>query len=196
MTTPSYSVPSVFFVTHPEVLVESAVPVPEWSLSEMGRQRMQRFADSLVGGGVSSIWASSERKAIEAATQLGERVQLPVRQHPGLGENDRSSTGYLPAARFERMADRFFAEPESSVEGWERALDAQRRIVAAIDDVIAASSQSGHVAVIAHGGVGTLLLCHLRGVPISRAEDQPSQGHWFAFERAERRLLHGWRRFD
>jgi broad specificity phosphatase PhoE len=27
------------------------------------------------------------------------------------------------------------------------------------------------VAVVAHGGVGALLLCRLKGVPISRAED-------------------------
>ena len=31
----------------------------------------------------------------------------------------------------------------------------------------------GPIVVVSHGGVGTLLLCHLKGVPISRTEEQP-----------------------
>ena len=96
---------------------------------------------------------------------------------------------------FEATADRFFAEPDRSIDGWETAAAAQARIVAAVDRVLA-ESPPGDVAIVTHGGVGTLLQCALRGVPISRALDQPGQGHWFAFERASRRVLHGWRRFE
>ena len=93
-----------------------------------------------------------------------------------LGENDRSATGYLPKAEFEAMADAFFSRPDESVAGWERATDAQRRIVRAVDDALSMARTGGDIAIIAHGGVGALLLCHLRQVPISRAEDQPGQG--------------------
>ena len=31
--------PRVYFITHAEVAIDPAVPVPEWSLSERGRQR-------------------------------------------------------------------------------------------------------------------------------------------------------------
>ena len=97
-------------------------------------------------------------------------------------------------AAFEATADRFFAEPRRSIDGWETAAVAQARIVAAVDHVLAASPP-GDVAIVAHGGGGTLLQCALRGV-ISRALDQPSQGHWFAFVRESRRVLHGWRRLE
>jgi broad specificity phosphatase PhoE len=139
---------------------------------------------------VAALWCSAERKAVEAAEILGEPRILPA-----LGENDRSATGYLPPDQFEAMADRFFAEPERSVDGWEPAAAAQARIVAAVDHVLA-HSPPGDVAIVAHGGVGTLLLCALRGVPITRALDQPGQGHWFAFERVSRRVLGGWRRLE
>ena len=82
---------------------------------------------------------------------------------------------------FEATADRFFAEPRRSIDGWETAAVTQARIVAAVDHVVAASPP-GDVAIVAHGGVGTLLQCARRGV-ISRALDQPSQGHWLAFVR-------------
>jgi broad specificity phosphatase PhoE len=90
-----------------------------------------------------------------------------------LGENDRSATGYLPRDQFEAMADEFFGKPEDSIRGLERAIDAQRRIISAVERVIALSDPNGDIAIVSHGGVGTLLLCHLKGLPISRTEDQP-----------------------
>ena len=115
-----------------------------------------------------------------------------------LGENDRSATGYLPKAAFEAMADAFFSRPDESVAGWERAIDAQRRIVRGVDDALLLARKGGDVAIIAHGGVGALLLCHLKHRPISRAEDQPGQGggNVFSFDAGTRRLIQGWRRVE
>jgi broad specificity phosphatase PhoE len=76
------------------------------------------------------------------------------------------------------MAEAFFANPEASVRGWERAADAQARIVAAVRAVVEESPE-GDVLVAAHGAVGALLRGHLLGAPISRALDQPGQGCWF-----------------
>jgi broad specificity phosphatase PhoE len=181
-----------------EVRVDPSVPVPEWGLSEVGRARMQRCAARLVGRGIGSLWSSCERKAVEAAAIVAGELGLRAREHSALAENDRSATGYLPKDRFERIADRFFAQPENSIAGWERALDAQQRIISAIDHVIAHSDSRGNIAVVAHGAVGTLLLCKLKGIAITRHEDQPSQGHVFSFEFEgdSRRLLHGWQAID
>ena len=95
------------------------------------------------------------------------------------------------------MADAFFAHPETSVRGWERAVDAQARIVSAMRAVLAAAPP-GDVAVVSHGGVGALLLSHLQGAPISRTTDQPegSGGHVLAFDREDWTLRHGWRLID
>lgn len=56
-------------------------------------------------------------------------------------------------------------------------MDAQRRIVAAVTGVLGdGRSDAGDVLVVAHGAVGTLLLCHLLGVPITRQLDQLGPG--------------------
>jgi broad specificity phosphatase PhoE len=81
-----------------------------------------------------------------------------------LGENDRSATGFLPPEEFERVADQFFANPETSIRGWERAIDAQTRIVRAVERI----ESKGPTAIVSHGAVGTLLYCHLAGKPIDR----------------------------
>ena len=109
-------------------------------------------------------------------------------------ENDRSATGYLKPDAFERMADAFFARPMENVSGWERAVDAQARIVGAVEAVLAGALPAGDVLFVGHGAVGTLLMCHLMGAPISRAHDQPAGGgNVVAFDRDTRALLHGWR---
>lgn len=182
----------VYFVTHPEVAVDPTVPVPQWGLSEAGAARMRAFAARPALQGLDAVWASEETKAVEAARILAEPQALAVRQHAGLGENDRSATGFLPPPEFEATADAFFANPEASVRGWERAVDAQARVAAAFDQIVA-QTVDGAIALVAHGGVGTLLLCRLLHQPIARAADQPFQGHFWAYDADSRRVLHGWR---
>jgi len=107
------------------------------------------------------VWCSTERKAREGAEILAGALGLPIMELDELGENDRSATGYLPKEEFEATANLFFAHPDESIRGWERATDAQRRIVGAVQEVLTASAgYAGDVAIVAHGGVGTLLLCH------------------------------------
>ena len=112
-------------------------------------------------------------KARGAAEIVAARLGLPVACDPALGENDRSSTGYIAPPEFWDVVAAFFRSPTESVRGWERAVDAQDRIVGAVFRV-ARASPPGPVLVVAHGGVGCLLAAHLQGVAIGE-EDRP--GH-------------------
>ena len=171
----------VVFLTHAEVEIDPGVAVPDWGLSEAGRARHEAFAVGAPAFG--AVFSSTERKAKEGAAPVAERLGLEVRTRAALGENDRSATGYLPKPEFEATADRFFAEPDASVRGWERARDAQARIVSAIRDAVAETRPEGDVLIVAHGEVGALLRCHLLGRDITRADDQPHPGGgcWYAF---------------
>ena len=182
----------VFVVSHPEVLVRPDVPVPQWGLSPAGRDRLDHLLGQPWAGRLTRVVSSAERKALETAQALAGPLALPVGVDEELGENDRSATGYLPAAEFEALADAFFARPSESVRGWEPAEAAQRRVVAAVSRAVVGAR--GDIAVVTHGGVGTLLLCDLLGVPIDRRMDQPGQGSWYRFDPVTRRVPHGWRR--
>jgi broad specificity phosphatase PhoE len=185
------TVPIGFFITHPEVVVDPALPVPRWHLSETGVRRMRTFSASPLLRDVRAIHCSDETKAEEAALILASNLGLEVTTHEGLRENDRSATGFLPPTEFEAMADAFFARPDESVRGWERAADAQRRVMAATDAVLS-SHGGGDLAIVAHGAVGTLLLCSYLAIPISRDADQPSQGHYWSFDIETRSVRHRW----
>ena len=85
---------------------------------------------------------------------LAARFRIGIEVASDLGENNRSATGFLPPAEFEKVADAFFANPEESVRGWERAIDAQRRIREAVDRIVAnqavAISRSFHTGRSGH----------------------------------------------
>ena len=186
------------FVTHPEVLIDPAVAVPDWPLSERGRARMRRAVAAPWARAVDALFCSAERKARDAAAILGDARRLAPVVLEALGENDRSATGYLPRAEFEATAGLFFAHPGESIRGWERAVDAQARILRGIEQVLALAGPARRIAVIAHGGVGALLLSALSGQPISRATDQPGEGggQYFSVALPERRVVQGWRRIE
>lgn len=120
---------------------------------------------------------------MDGAEILAAHLGLPFQQVAPLGEIDRSSTGYLPPPEFEAVVDEFFAHPHDSVHGWERAVDAQARIVSAVQSVALNDRTSGAVAIVSHGAVGALLYAWLTRQPISRRWDQPANGggNFYAF---------------
>jgi broad specificity phosphatase PhoE len=182
-----------FYITHPQITIDPAVPVPQWGLSELGKSRLQAIITRPWVLSLTRIFSSDERKAIETAEILASRPRCPVEIDPLMGENDRSSTGFLPPTEFEKAADQFFAAPEQSFEGWERAVDAQARIVKAVGAALDRHEGNGPVAFVGHGGVGTLLKCHLASTPIRRDGDQPAGGgNIFAFRLSDRALLCDW----
>ena len=187
--------PHLIYVTHPQVTIDPAVPVPDWGLSEQGRLRAMAACRQPWLRDVETIIASAERKAIETAEILAGARGLTVEVRSGLHENGRSATGYLAAPEFERLADAFFANPNLSARGWERALDAQARISAHAEQI--PRDRRGTVCLVGHGGVGTLLYCHLAGLPVDRRYDQPvGGGCYFTFDIEARQVIHGWRFFD
>ena len=182
------------YITHPQVRIDPAVPVPKWGLSDAGRARAEAVAARPWVRRLERIISSDETKAVELAGILAEAAGVTVEIAENAHENDRSATGFLPPAEFEKAADWFFAHPEVSFHGWERAIDAQARIVSVVTNVLARHDPARPIAFIGHGGVGTLLRCHLSGLPIARIHDQPPNGggNIHAFRLDDLKPLTGW----
>lgn len=183
---------TVFYLSHPQVTIDPSVPVPEWGLSAVGRARLLAVREAAWLGTCRRIVTSAERKAMETADLIAEATGAVVEVQPAMHENDRSATGFLPPTEFELVADRFFAEPDRSVRGWERAMDAQTRIVAEVEAVLADHDPNAPLLLVGHGAVGTLLYCRLAGVAIDRRFDQRQGGSVIAIDQATRRPRHGW----
>ncbi len=188
----------IYFVTHPNVVVSNTVPVPEWPLSDLGKERMRQSLGQPWIGDITSVYCSEEQKAIDGAAILAGHLSLGYTKVHALGENDRSSTGFLIPSEFESVAEAFFARPETSIQGWERAVDAQARITSAVTKLAAEDQSPGAIAIVSHGAVGTLLYIALAGKEISRLYDQPpnSGGNYFRFSLAPPQVHCWWLPID
>jgi broad specificity phosphatase PhoE len=185
------------YITHPQVVIDPDVPTPRWGLNETGRARAEAFAArNILPSGVA-VFSSTEAKASELAAIIAVPIGAAVVHDEAMGENDRSSTGYMQPQRFEATADRFFAHPHESIDGWERAIDAQARIVSAVRGALVGLPAETLAVFCGHGAVGTLLKCHCGHRAIARDEDQrrmadPGGGNAFVFDLDAPALICDW----
>jgi broad specificity phosphatase PhoE len=186
-------VPIIRYVSHPEVVVDPNTPVPQWSISEQGRLRIAAMCKQPWVEHIGRVVSSGETKAIETAQIVAAHRGLDVEIRLATGETDRSSTGFVPHERHEQLANAFFANPTKSVEGWERAIDVQSRVVSALDDLFATDAD---VLVVGHGAAGTLWYTFLVGLPIRRTFDQTSAGQYFSVDTLTRHPIHHWLPID
>jgi broad specificity phosphatase PhoE len=170
-------------------------------LSDIGRARVETMLRQPWIGEVSRLLSSGETKALETAAIVSAHTRVGIEVRDAIHENDRSATGFVPPERFEVLADAFFGDPDTSVEGWETSRAAQQRIVAATADVFT-TAHDGEVLLVGHGAVGTLLFCHLAGLRISRSEDQvggdaaKGGGNYWTYDASAGTMLHKWRPID
>ena len=185
---------SVYFITHSNVVIDPSVAVPKWPLSRRGTERMEALLAQPWVEGIGAIYCSTEQKAIDGAEILARHLSIGHQVSEELGEIDRSSTGYLPRDEFQATMDAFFANPERSIRGWETARQAQECILRAVEEVMEYDQSDGDIAIVSHGAVGALYLCHLKNRPISGDESQPGSdgGNFYCFDVQSRALQHGW----
>jgi broad specificity phosphatase PhoE len=151
----------VFLIRHGPVELDLAVPAEQWQLSAAGYDLVLRLAALPCLAGLQTVWSSPEAKAVATARPLAQRYDLPLLLHPKLAELRRGPGNLPQRSEYEAAVSQAFAQPEISVNGWERACDARQRMLDALDEIAAASS--GPIAVVSHGLALSLLVGHLRG---------------------------------
>lgn len=181
------------YLTHPQVEIDASVPVPQWGLSAVGAARVQALLHKQWIRKLGRVVSSDECKALKTAGPIAEMAGCTLSVEHDMGENDRSSTGFLEPSAFEKAADTFFLHPEISWNGWERAADASTRICDAAERVLRTHPADVPILFVGHGAVGTLLKCSFAGRPIARSEDQRAGGgNLFAFRLRDRALICDW----
>ncbi len=189
-----------YIITHPDVIIDPQVPVPEWPLSAAGQERMRKLFNQTWVATLGAVYCSAERKAMDGADILATHLGLSYHIVPDLGEVDRSSTGYLPRSEHDAAARELFDHPDQSIHGWETARAAQARIIGAVEAAIDRDqSNNRNLAIVSHGGVATLYLCHIKRCPISRGEIPPpgkNGGYYYCFDIETKSLVHDWKPID
>jgi broad specificity phosphatase PhoE len=101
----------VRYLTHPEVVIDPSIPVPQWHLSPKGRACAEIAARKEWLRNTTQIISSAERKAVETAEIISAQTGIEIEIREATHENDRSATGVLSQAEFQMLANQFFAHP-------------------------------------------------------------------------------------
>ncbi len=135
------------------------------SLDPVGARQADALGDYLAGERIDAIWSSLLRRARETASPLASRTNLEVQVHEGLAEWDQGSNQYIPIEELKATNDPMWQAMQTGE--WTGGIDPavfQRRIVAAMDDIIDANA-GRRVVVVCHAGVLGTYLAHMLGIP-------------------------------
>jgi broad specificity phosphatase PhoE len=158
----------LYLVRHGRTQPDPTTAAALWPLSEAGRAETVRLGAHPRWAEVAGFYASPEEKAIETARLLAAPHGQAPTILPKLREVERGSAFF---ADYDAAAREFFARPNESVRGWERAVDAGRRVAGCLEQ-IGGRAGDHPVAVVSHGLALTLGLASL--VPL----DQPLWEFW------------------
>lgn len=179
------------FVTSPAVTVMPTVPVSQWPISEQGMKQIGALAQQPFWPTIAAVYASTDTRSYTAADYLCAKHGISCEMVDDLREINRDSTGCLPLDEYVALIKQFYASPETSVRGWEPAQRAQERIVRSVSQLMDRHREET-IAIIGHGGVGTLLACAIEGVPATYERDPKTAGKLLEVDWENRRILHWW----
>lgn len=174
---------TIYFITHPNVDVTPNTPPNMWNLSEQGNERVHNLTKEDWWKYVQFIVSSNESRALQTLDIIKERYNIPSQVFYPLEEQRRSNTNYYLSLTDLAITMRmFFSRPKESIRGWESAVDAQQRIVTAIETIQELYPQYQTIAIISHGIVGSLLRSYLMHHPIEESLCQDKIGSYIQID--------------
>lgn len=150
---------------------KGSIDVP---ISQEGIEQVRRTAEfiraELQGGSLSAVYSSPLSRALNSA----ELIAAPYGLEPVVDDNLRERHfGIWEGMTFAEIREKYPVEfkgwadnplEHSPVEG-ESSIAVRDRIVPAVEEIVSRHSDE-EIAIVAHGGVNRVILCHLLGMPL------------------------------
>lgn len=133
-------------------------------LSEDGTDQACRLARWLAAEPIHHLYVSPARRAIETARPLAERTGRECIVDDGLAEFDREATSYVPVEELAANDERWLALARGELYAGVDPVAFRRRVVDAVEAIIAAHPGQAVVAVC-HGGVINAYVGHILDIP-------------------------------
>ena len=133
-------------------------------LSDEGMAQVARLPEALARFPISRVVSSPQRRATQTAEPVAAARELSVEVDDRFAEYDRDLPVYIPIEQIREENPQEWARlahghlPSAVDEDAFRA-----RVLAAVDDLVAAADPEDTVAVFSHGGVINLLLHEILG---------------------------------
>jgi len=165
---------------------KGSIDVP---LSENGIRQMEQVSAHLVkeinncsnppsppfskegkGGLLTVVYCSDLKRAVKSAEIIAEPYSLNPIVVPALRERN---FGLWEGMSFDEIREKYPREFDAwamnplkfSPIGGESTLEMRERVLNSLNEIIR-NHNSEHIAIVSHGGVNRIILCHLLGIPL------------------------------
>lgn len=133
-------------------------------LSDEGKAQVARLPKALARFPISRVLSSPQRRAIRTAEPVAAARELPVEVDERFAEYDRDLPVYVPIEQIREENPQEWARlAQGHLPGAVDEDAFRARVLAAVDDLVAAADPEDTVAVFSHGGVINLLLHEILG---------------------------------
>src|SRR5262245_31943535 len=139
----------LILIKHSLPEIKKDFPARDWRLSEAGRIRVERLAESVIPYRPERLFSSPEPKAMETAGILEKRFLFPTHVIHDLHEHERSNAAYLSDLEFNAAVEEFFEKPDALVFGSETANEAYERFSRVVNSILA-GNENYIPAIVSH----------------------------------------------
>jgi alpha-ribazole phosphatase/probable phosphoglycerate mutase len=138
-------------------------------LSEKGIQQMKRLS-AFIGEEISAIYCSDLIRAVKSAEIIAKSYSLKPVVEKALRERN---FGIWEGMSFDEIKDKYPEEFKawasnplkfSPLHG-ESTIEVYKRAVKALDEILR-NHDGKNIAIVSHGGINRIVLCHFLGVPL------------------------------
>ncbi|HLC39749.1 MAG TPA: histidine phosphatase family protein [archaeon] len=186
----------IYLITHPDTVPTSEKVPPKWKISEDGWKQVRSLAKRKFWSEVEFIYASTEPKAHLAGRYWAKKHRIPMKIVEGIDEI-RKRNQFLRKKQLWENVDYFYANPAKSARGWETARNCLERMLKAFNRIVSTEKKKKRkaIAVVSHGAVANLYVCHLKKIKPSRKVGQKKIGSWIVIDTDRKKVLTKWRAY-
>jgi broad specificity phosphatase PhoE len=154
---------SIFFLRHAITIIDEDTPVEKWEIAKKGKEKMSKIVGSGIFDEIDIVVSSKEKKAIQTATFVAERLGKEIITYSDYNELRREG-GYITSkSEYEKQVRLIFEEGSSEIKEWEIARNALDRIIK-VTDLIDNQYSNMKILVVSHGIILSLYFGHLLNV--------------------------------
>lgn len=141
---------TLYFLRHGKTKVDSATPISQWLLSEVGEAQAGELAKSGIFDETDVIISSTEQKAIDTAKPIADKLGLEIQQEGNLSELNRDEGKFVSPEEYENLVEQAMTNREKSISNWETASHALARFTQAIEK-IDGQHEGKNILIVGHG---------------------------------------------
>lgn len=152
----------IIFLRHAKTKVDNTLPIADWFLTDDGVKHAKEVSSDPIFDDVDLIFASTERKAVDTAKPITERLGKEIIQVENLGEIKRPNAEKITLEEYKRLKSIVFSDFDKSESGWETVNRALSRFSKAVEE-IDRKYENKVILIVAHGTVMSLYFANIQG---------------------------------